>query len=201
MRAPAESAHRAHRAHCTLVLRFIRHAFFSLYITWTRSIISARDSFSSTRALNGFSRGQVVRPPAFFPAVSNLTARRVLIVEDDDAIRQLWERVLGGEGWHVRSVADGREALRSVNEQTPDLIVLDLMLPWVNGIEVLATVRRDPGLTKIPVVVTTGTATSAFDLRDFGPVRVLRKPFSVSALISTVRRLLDVGGHTDDADS
>jgi len=113
----------------------------------------------------------------------------------------MWERVLGGEGWQVRSVADGLEALRSLDEQAPDLIVLDLMLPWVNGIEVLSTIRRDPRFTTTPVVVTTGTATSAFELRDLGPVRVLRKPFSVSALISTVRRLLDPEGDTDDDDS
>ena len=131
----------------------------------------------------------------------DLTGTRVLIVEDNEAIRQMWERVLGGEGWQVRSVADGLEALRSLDEQAPDLIVLDLMLPWVNGIEVLSTIRRDPRFTTTPVVVTTGTATSAFELRDLGPVRVLRKPFSVSALISTVRRLLDPEGDTDDDDS
>jgi CheY-like chemotaxis protein len=133
--------------------------------------------------------------------VPDLTGTRVLIVEDNEAIRQMWERVLGGEGWHVRSVADGLQALRSLEEQAPDLIVLDLMLPWVNGIEVLSTIRQDPRFTKTPVVVTTGTATSAFDLRDLGPVRVLRKPFSVNELISTVRRLLDPEGNADDDDS
>jgi CheY-like chemotaxis protein len=152
---------------------------------------------SSTRSLSDFSGGQVVRP-SFDATVPDLTGTRVLIVEDNEAIRQMWERVLGERGWHVRGVADGLDALRCLNEQSPDLIMLDLMLPWVNGTEVLLAIRRDPRFTKIPVVVTTGTATSAVDLRDLGPVRILQKPFSVTELISTVHRLLDAGSHTGD---
>ena len=60
-------------------------------------------------------------------------------MEDDPEVRQLVERVLIEEGFYVRCASDGAEALQLINEASPDIIVLDLMLPWVNGIEVLAT--------------------------------------------------------------
>jgi DNA-binding response OmpR family regulator len=73
----------------------------------------------------------------------------------------------------------------------PDLIVLDLMLPWVNGIEVLSTVRQQPHLVSVPVLVTTGTATSAFDLRYFGHLYVRRKPLDMDVLVATLRKLME----------
>jgi DNA-binding response OmpR family regulator len=122
-----------------------------------------------------------------------LDGARVLIVEDDAALRGLLERVLVAEGCAVRTASEGPEALRLVREEPPHLIVLDLMLPWINGIEVLATVRQQPTLSEVPVLVTTGTATTAFDLRSFGRVRVLHKPVAVDAFITAVRTMLRGG--------
>src|SRR4051794_41299702 len=88
------------------------------------------------------------------------------------------ESLLLMEGFEVRSAVDGPQALRLIAEETPDLIVLDLMLPWMNGIEVLTTVRQQPHLLTVPVLVTTGTATTPFDLRSFNPVRVIESPWT-----------------------
>jgi DNA-binding response OmpR family regulator len=121
-----------------------------------------------------------------------LTATDILVVEDDSALREMLVRLFTSEGFSAREASDGKEALRLVNESTPHLIVLDLMLPFVNGIEVLATVRHQPHLLHVPVLVITGTATSAFDLRGFGLLRVMRKPLDVDAVIPAVRTLLDV---------
>lgn len=115
---------------------------------------------------------------------------RLLIVEDNETIRDLWARVFSTRGYDVRIASDGVLALQLMDEDRPDLVVLDLMLPWVNGIQILATARQQPHLARIPFIVTTGTATSAFDLRDFEPIRVLRKPFSVVALLGAVTELL-----------
>jgi DNA-binding response OmpR family regulator len=121
----------------------------------------------------------------------SLTGARVLIVEDDEPLRRMLERLFAIEGCVVSSASEGTEALlKLLEEDTPDLIVLDLMLPWVNGIKVLTTVRHQPRLLSVPVLVTTGTATTPFDLRDFGPVRVLRKPFDVSTIIPVAERLV-----------
>jgi len=116
-------------------------------------------------------------------------------VEDDEPLRNLIESLLLMEGFEVRSAVDGPQALRLIDEQTPDLIVLDLMLPWMNGIEVLTTLRQQPHLLTVPVLVTTGTATTPFDLRSFNPVRVMRKPLDVDTIVPTVRRLLERAEH------
>jgi CheY-like chemotaxis protein len=87
----------------------------------------------------------------------SLTRASVLVVEDDHQLRLLLERLFLAEGFDVRGASEGAEALRLVQEQRPDVIVLDLILPWVNGIEVLAAVRQQPHLISIPVLVTTGT--------------------------------------------
>jgi CheY-like chemotaxis protein len=125
----------------------------------------------------------------------SLTSKTVLIVEDDAAARIMLETLFLAEGdFHVRTASEGGEALRSVAEATPDLIVLDLMLPWVNGLEVLSTLRQQPELPRIPVLVTTGTATTPFDLRGLGPLRVMRKPLDLDAVVPTARKLLDCQG-------
>ncbi len=117
--------------------------------------------------------------------------KSILVVEDDNDWRELLELVFTHEGFHVRAAAEGTEALRLLSEESPDIIVLDLMLPWVNGIEVLARVRQQPHLAAMPVVVTTATATSAFDLRSFAPVHVMHKPVDVPSLLAVTRKLLE----------
>ena len=125
----------------------------------------------------------------------SLTRKSILVVEDDEPLRNLMESLLLMEGFEVRSAVDGPQALRLIDEQTPDLIVLDLMLPWMNGIEVLTALRQQPHLLTVPVLVTTGTATSSFDLRSFNPVRVMRKPLDVDTIVPTIRGLLERAEH------
>jgi CheY-like chemotaxis protein len=121
-----------------------------------------RDTRASS-PLSSRQRGQAARPK--LSGLVPLTGRRVLVVEDDDALRRMLEQRFSSEGCVVRSASEGQEALRLLDADTPDLIVLDLMLPWINGIEVLGRVRQQPRLVNVPVLVTTGTATTPFDLR------------------------------------
>jgi len=114
----------------------------------------------------------------------------VLIVEDHDDSRMLLEDVLGQAGFRTLPAASGAEALRMLAAEVPDAIVLDLILPWVNGVEVLATVRSVPALAKVPVLVVTGTQTSAFDLRVYSPVAVMRKPLDLDKIVPTIQDLL-----------
>ena len=114
----------------------------------------------------------------------------VLIVEDDAALRHAIADFFATSGFQVRSAEHGAEALRVLDRQPPDILVLDLVLPWVNGLEVLATVRQRPTLRLLPVVITTGTATSDFDVRAYRPVKVVRKPFDFEALLAAAEALL-----------
>lgn len=115
---------------------------------------------------------------------------RILVVEDHDDTRRMFQDVLVQAGFEVYTATHGAEALRFLRTEVADAIILDLMLPWINGIEVLATLREDPRLAQIPVVVTTATATSDMDLRAYRPLVVMRKPFNLEALAPTVEQLL-----------
>jgi len=117
-------------------------------------------------------------------------AAGVLIVDDDDGVRDLFTRAFVREGFAVRAAAGGQEALHLIGDERPQLIVLDLMMPGINGIEVLAAIRRQPQFSAVPIVVTTATATSEYDLRDYGPLRVLRKPFELARLVRLARAML-----------
>lgn len=114
----------------------------------------------------------------------------ILVVEDHADTRRMLEDLLTNAGFRVLSAENGAEALRLLATEAPDLMVLDLILPWVNGVEVLRTVRDHPQLRGVPVLVVTGTMTSEFELRTFRPIRVLRKPLNIDALIPTIQRLL-----------
>jgi CheY-like chemotaxis protein len=114
----------------------------------------------------------------------------ILVVEDHDDSRRMLEDMLTQAGFRVLTATDGAEALRLLASERPDLIVLDLILPWVNGVEVLRPVRDHPQLRIVPVLVVTGTQTSEFELRTFRPVRVLRKPLNVDAVVPTIQQML-----------
>lgn len=114
----------------------------------------------------------------------------VLVVEDDDATRRLIELALVFDGFRVLSASNGAEALRCLNTTTPAAVVLDLVLPWVNGLEVLATMRDTARLRSLPVLVVTGTPMTDRDLGDRGPHVILRKPFNVEALTPVIQELL-----------
>jgi len=114
----------------------------------------------------------------------------VLIVEDDDELRRLLEHVLVFEGFKVLTAAHGAEALQRLNTIVPSLVVLDLVMPWVNGIEVLSTMRETARLRTVPVLVVTGTPTTERDLASYRPLVVMRKPLNVEAIAPTILQLL-----------
>ncbi len=114
----------------------------------------------------------------------------VLIVEDDDGLRRLLEHVLVFEGFKVLTAAHGAEALRALDHTVPALVVLDLVMPWVNGIEVLATMRQVPRLRNVPVLVVTGSQTTERDLAAYRPLLIMRKPLNIDAVAPTILQLL-----------
>ncbi len=116
---------------------------------------------------------------------------RILVVEDDSNLRHLLQTVLAGADFEVESAEHGGQALMLLKNQSFAAVVLDLVLPWVNGIEVLSGMRADPALAAIPVVVITGTPMKEHELRSYRPLTVLHKPFMVDAVIEKIRRVLN----------
>ena len=114
----------------------------------------------------------------------------VAVVEDDDATREMMARTLANDGWNVREAANGRFALDRLREATPDLILLDLMMPEMDGFEVIAHLRANDAWRPIPVVVVTAKDMTPEDhLRLQGNVRrVFRKAsFAREDLVSEIR--------------
>ena len=105
-------------------------------------------------------------------------------------MRSLMVLALQQAGHQVSEAEDGARALERIPEIKPDLIVLDLMLPIVNGLQVLNEVKANPQTSSIPVVVTTGTLTFERDVKHLGAAALLRKPLTGPELVDTVRAIL-----------
>jgi len=80
-------------------------------------------------------------------------AKKILIVEDDKFLRELISRKLQKEGFEILQAADGEEGEKKIKETKPDLILLDLILPGIDGFEVLSRIKQDPTVAPIPVVI------------------------------------------------
>jgi two-component system, OmpR family, copper resistance phosphate regulon response regulator CusR len=116
--------------------------------------------------------------------------RRVLVVDDDEAIRKLIAAILRRRGIAVDNVANGEEALKKLGEQSYDLMLLDLMMPRVDGYTVIERVREQ----KIPIeiVVVTAAGASQVNAIDRSMVRaVISKPFDVNQLVDAVMAICD----------
>jgi len=82
-----------------------------------------------------------------------MAKKTILIIEDDKFLRELIAKKLTDAGYDSSEAADGEEGLKKIKEEKPDLILLDLILPGIDGFEVLSRTREDPALTSIPVII------------------------------------------------
>ena len=118
--------------------------------------------------------------------------RTVLVADDDEDILQLVSFRLERAGYTVVTAADGQQALAAARRHQPDLAVLDVMMPGLNGYEVTRQLRADPATAAIPVILLTARVQEADVSRGFeaGADDYLRKPFSPQELRSRVQALL-----------
>ncbi|HNS20737.1 MAG TPA: response regulator [Sedimentisphaerales bacterium] len=116
----------------------------------------------------------------------------ILVVDDEEDIRELVELNLDREGYRVLTCETGEQALAVARAQTPDLIVLDLMLPGIDGLEVCKRLKANPTLQQIPVVMLTakGEESDIVAGLELGADDYITKPFSGKVLVARVRRLL-----------
>lgn len=119
-------------------------------------------------------------------------ARKVLLVEDDEMIREVIRQLLEREGYEVTECNDGSSALRSAYENTYSIILSDILMPQLNGLELLRRLREMPETEQTPVVMLTSMGKDEDVHRGFelGANDYIVKPFSPSELLSRVRRLL-----------
>lgn len=119
----------------------------------------------------------------------------ILVVDDEEDIRELVQLNLDREGYRVLTCETGEQALAVARAQTPDLIVLDLMLPGIDGLEVCKRLKADSNLQEIPVVMLTakGEESDIVAGLELGADDYITKPFSGKVLVARVRRLLRKG--------
>jgi two-component system, OmpR family, phosphate regulon response regulator PhoB len=117
---------------------------------------------------------------------------QVLVVEDEDALSALLQYNLDKEGYAVTVAGDGEEALVLIDEQMPDLIVLDWMLPKVSGVEVCRRLRARPETRNLPIIMLTARGEESDRIRglDTGADDYVIKPFSMSELAARIRAVL-----------
>jgi len=120
------------------------------------------------------------------------TARKILVIEDEREILDLVRHYLEKEGFRTRMVADGAGGLAAARQERPDLIVLDLMLPGMNGLEVCKKLRADPATALTPVIMLTAKAeeTDRIVGLELGADDYLTKPFSTKELVARIKALL-----------
>ena len=82
-------------------------------------------------------------------------AKKILVIEDDKFLRRLITQRLTKEGYNTSEATNGEEGIKKVKEEKPDLVLLDLILPEINGFEVLSRIKGDPDLAPIPVIILT----------------------------------------------
>lgn len=117
----------------------------------------------------------------------------ILVVEDEDHIALALEHLMRREGYDLRRVANGAEALPAIAAQHPDLVLLDVMLPEVSGYEICQSVRLDPSLADVKILMMTARGNQMERRKGLalGADGFIAKPFDAADLRAEVRRLLE----------
>jgi two-component system, cell cycle response regulator DivK len=120
-------------------------------------------------------------------------AKTVLIVEDNDLNMKLFHDLLEAHGYATIQTKDGMEAMKLAREHRPDLILMDIQLPEISGLEVTKWLKEDPELRRIPVVAVTAFAMKGDEekIRQGGCEAYIAKPISVVKFLETVAKLLN----------
>ena len=123
---------------------------------------------------------------------------KILVVDDEPTIHQVAGQLLTSAGYDVLIARDGRQALLLARKEQPALILLDLIMPEMNGLDVVREIRSDPRLKETPIAILSGIdpedeVRSA--LREYGVAEILRKTEFVTSLVSRVREILSKQAH------
>ena len=121
------------------------------------------------------------------------SAKTVLVVEDNELNMKLFHGLLEAHGYNILQTKDGMDALRIAREHKPDLILMDIQLPEVSGLEVTKWIKEDEELKSIPVIAVTAFAMKGDEekIREGGCEAYIAKPISVTNFLETVRKFLN----------
>ena len=119
-------------------------------------------------------------------------AKKVLVVEDNELNLKLFCDLLRAHDYDARPVSDGREALNAARMFAPDLVIMDIQLPHVSGLELIGRMKADPALAAIPIMAVTAYAAKGDEerIRAAGAQAYVSKPISVMRFVESVEALL-----------
>ena len=123
----------------------------------------------------------------------------ILVVDDDPDILEALSEILEAEGFEIRRARNGKEALERLEPDPPKLILLDLMMPVMDGWEFAQRLRQRPHLANIPIIVLSADRNVGSKALDIGAVGHLAKPFELNDLLDMVRRSLNPASATSSA--
>lgn len=125
--------------------------------------------------------------------------KRILIVEDNELNKKLFRDLLEANGYDVAQTSDGMEVLGLLRQNRPDLVLMDIQLPEVSGLEVTRWMKSDPALKDIPVVAITAFAMKGDEerIRAGGCDGYISKPISVPSFLATVKKFLESSSSPD----
>lgn len=123
-----------------------------------------------------------------------MSAKKVLIVEDNELNMKLFNDLLDAQGYDTLQTNEGLSALSMAREHQPDLILMDIQLPEVSGLEVTKWLKEDEELSHIPVIAVTAFAMKGDEerIREGGCEAYISKPISVTHFLQTVKQYLDI---------
>lgn len=116
---------------------------------------------------------------------------RILVIDDDTVVRELTAEILGHNGHTVTQAADGNAGLAAIRSQPPELVITDMEMPGMDGVEMIKILKRE--LPELPIIAMSGATQSAQYLylaSYLGAERLLNKPFAIGDLLATVNAVL-----------
>ena len=125
--------------------------------------------------------------------------KTVLVVDDEYGIVEVVVLALEDEGYRVIAAADGQQGLERLAETRPDLVLLDFMMPRLDGPALAKAIRANPALRKTPIVIMSAVGEAVVRERFSGYTAFLRKPFRVRAMLDLVTRLIGPGAEGAEA--
>ncbi len=124
--------------------------------------------------------------------MENNMPKKILVVDDEDDVLKVVQKRLGDAGYEVLTARDGQDGLEKARKESPDLIILDLMLPKMDGYKVCAMLKGDVRYVKIPIIVLTARAQETDEKLGYecGADAFFTKPFQHEAVVAKIKELL-----------
>ena len=123
-----------------------------------------------------------------------MTDRTIVVIDDEPHIRHVISRKLQRAGYQVRSASDGTEGMQLVKESRPSLLITDLQMPNMDGLEVCTVCREDPETRALPIILVTGSVITTADIQSktdvLGNICCMSKPFSPRKLLQKVKDIV-----------